>query len=183
MVRHWRKTGKVEPNKPKAKERTKINIDWLRNQFANKEDKLLKDIVLKYKEEMNITVAISSIRYALQSIDLSHKKTVFARERESARVKDLRAEFLAEQVELKDKRLFFLDESGFRLGSCSRYGWSQKGEKAYGSETCGSWKTITMLGAINADNICSFMTIDSGTTLDVFNVFIDTQINKTFKKR
>lgn len=79
LVRHWRKTGKVEPNKPKAKERTKINIDWLRNQFANKEDKLLKDIVLKYKEEMNITVAISSIWYALQSIDLSHKKNSFCK--------------------------------------------------------------------------------------------------------
>lgn len=97
-------------------------------------------------------------------------------------MKDLRAEFLAEQVELKNKRLFFLDESGFRLGSCSRYGWSQKGEKAYGSETCGSWQTITMLGAMNADNICSFMTIDSGTTLDVFNVFIDTQLIKHLKK-
>ncbi len=70
-------------------------------------------------------------------------------------MKDLRAEFIAEQAELKDKRLFFLDESGFRLGSCSRYGWSKRGEKAYDSETCGSWQTITMLGAMNADNVCS----------------------------
>lgn len=33
-----------------------------------------KDIVLKYKKETNIIVAISSIWYVLQSLDLSHKK-------------------------------------------------------------------------------------------------------------
>ena len=65
-----------------------------------------------------------------------------------------------------------MDESGFRLGSCGIYGWSEKGSEAYGYNTGSSWETITMIGVMNSEEICSFMTIDSGTTSEVFTAFV-----------
>lgn len=86
------------------------------------------------------------------------------------------------QPELKHYRLFFLDESGFRLGSCARYGWSEKGTKAFGHEVHDSWETMTMIGAMTPDEICSFMTIDSGTTTEMFRSFVETYLLQYLRK-
>jgi transposase len=78
--------------------------------------------------------------------------------------------------------LFFLDESGFRLGSCGRYGWSEKGSKAFGYEIHGSWETMTMIGAMTPDEICSFMTIDLGMSREVFGAFVETYLLQHLRK-
>jgi len=91
----------------------------------------------------------------------------------------LRINFIEEQKTLTNKKLYFIDESGFRLGSCTRYGWSEKGIKCYGSETNNSWQTLTMIGAMSADDVCGFMTFECSTTKAVFDVFIRSElINK-----
>jgi len=79
---------------------------------------------------------------------------------------------------MSHKRLFFLDESAYRLDSCSIYGWSEKGSEAYGYNTCCSWETMTMIGVMNSEDICSFMTIDSGATTEIFTAFIEQQLIK-----
>lgn len=71
-----------------------------------------------------------------------------------------------------------MDESGFRLGSCGIYGWSKKGLEAYGYNTGSSWETITMIGVMTSEEICSFITIDSSTTTEVFTAFIEQQLIK-----
>lgn len=68
--------------------------------------------------------------------------------------------------------MIFVDESGFRLGSPPRYGWAPRGHDAPGKTVCGAWQTITMLGAIALDGFRGFMTIDAGTSTDVFLAFV-----------
>jgi transposase len=102
----------------------------------------------------------------------AQKKTPVARERDTPIVQAKRAEFAATQVSLDPARLIFVDESGFRLGSPPRYGWAPRGDDAPGKTVCGSWKTITMLGAIALDGFRGFMTIDAGTGTDVFLAFV-----------
>lgn len=102
----------------------------------------------------------------------AQKKTPVARERDTAAVQARREAFIAGQASLDATRLIFVDESGFRLGSPPRYGWAPRGDDAPGKTVCGAWKTITMLGAIALDGFRGLMTIDAGTSTDVFLAFV-----------
>ena len=79
-----------------------------------------------------------------------------------------RPKFLKKQPHLKAKRLVFVDESGFRLGATPRYGWAPRGRKAIGHSVQGKWETIPLIGAIALDGFRGLMTINSGTSNDVF---------------
>jgi transposase len=70
----------------------------------------------------------------------------------------------------------FLDESGFRLGTPPRYGWSERGEDCPGSEVRGCWTTMTMMGAIGLDGFRGFATFDFATTGESFLAFIEHQV-------
>jgi hypothetical protein len=59
-----------------------------------------------------------------------------------------RNDFVASQRRLEVGRLIFLDESGFRLGSPLRYGWSPRGQDSPGKTVEGQWETMTMIGAL-----------------------------------
>jgi len=102
----------------------------------------------------------------------AQKKTPIARERDTTAVQARRDAFIATQASLDPTRLIFVDESGFRLGSPPRYGWAPRGVDAPGKTVCGAWKTITMLGAIALNGFRGMMTIDAGTSTDVFHAFI-----------
>jgi transposase len=77
---------------------------------------------------------------------------------------------------LDSRRLVFVDESGSRLDSPPRYGWAPIGEKSPGKGTHGRWQTMTMLGAVALSGFRGFMTIDSGTTSEVFELFVEHQL-------
>jgi transposase len=102
----------------------------------------------------------------------AQKKTPIARERDTEAVQARREAFVALQPSLDPARLVFVDESGFRLGSPPRYGWAPRGEDAPGKTVCGAWQTITMLGALALTGFRGLMTIDAGTSTDVFLAFV-----------
>ncbi|MEM9070129.1 MAG: IS630 family transposase [Myxococcota bacterium] len=102
----------------------------------------------------------------------AQKKTPVAYEREREDVALRRREFTEQQPQLEAGRLIFVDESGFRLGSPPRHGWAPRGEDSPGREVHGKWETITMIGAMALDGFRGFMTIDSGTSNDVFRAFV-----------
>lgn len=111
----------------------------------------------------------------------AQKKTPVARERDTEAVKARREAFIALQPNLDPTRLVFVDESGFRLGSSPRFGWAPRGEDAPGKHVQGAWKTITMIGALALDGFRGFMTIDSGTSSDVFIAFVEQQLAPNLK--
>jgi transposase len=45
-------------------------------------------------------------------------------------------------------RLVFIDESACKTGMRREYGWSLRGERTYGKRLGGSWKTLSLIGAI-----------------------------------
>jgi len=100
------------------------------------------------------------------------KKTPEAAEKDRPDVQAKRRKFLRQQSQLPAQRLVFVDESGFRLGSPPRYGWAPRGKDAPGKTICGKWKQMTLLGAISLDGFRGCMTIDTGTSVDVFLAFI-----------
>lgn len=96
-----------------------------------------------------------------------------ARERERPDVVEKRRQYSEKQPSLDANRLVFIDESGFRLGSSPRYGWAPKGEKSPGPTVQGAWNTVTMIGALALDGFRGFLTIDSGTSGEVFLAFVE----------
>ena len=62
-----------------------------------------------------------------------------------------------------------------RLGSTTRYGWAPRGVKAFGKAK-GSWKMVTMIGAVGLDGFRGFANIESGTSGDVFSAFVQQQL-------
>lgn len=83
-----------------------------------------------------------------------------------------RQAFIELQPSLDPNRLVFVDESGFRLGSPPRHGWAPRGKDSAGYSVHGKWEMVTMLGAIALDGFRGFMTIDAGTSTDVFQAFV-----------
>ena len=106
----------------------------------------------------------------------TQKKTPVARERDNAVVQARRAAFLQTQQQLDPTRLIFVDESGFRLGSSPRFGWAPRGIDAPGKCVHGAWQTVTMIGALALDGFRGFMTIDAGTSAEVFLAFVEQQL-------
>ena len=103
----------------------------------------------------------------------TQKKTLVARERDTAAVQARRAAFLNAQAQLEAQRLIFVDESGFRLGSPPRFGWAPRGKDSPGKSVEGNWTTITMIGAIALDGFRGFMTINAGTSADVLLAYVE----------
>ena len=106
----------------------------------------------------------------------TQKKTPVAYERERADVQAKREAFIAAQSLLEAQRLIFVDESGFRLGASPRFGWAPRGEDAPGKSVHGAWETITMIGALALDGFRGFMTINAGTSANVFIAFVEQQL-------
>lgn len=77
---------------------------------------------------------------------------------------------------MKPERLVFLDESGLRLGTPPRYGWSPRGEDCRGTHVQGSWTTMTMMGAIGLDGFRGFATFDFATTGESFLAFMQKEV-------
>ena len=102
----------------------------------------------------------------------AQKKTPVARERDRPEVEEQREAFRARQAGFDVKRLVFVDESGFRLGTPLRYGWAPRGNDSIAKAVHGKWTNMTMVGAIALDGFRGFMTIDSGTSIDVFRAFV-----------
>lgn len=84
------------------------------------------------------------------------------------------------QASLDARKLVFIDESGFRLGTTTRYGWSPKGVDAPGKEP-GSWDTMTMIGGIALDGFRAFTTIDMATSAEVFAAFVEVELVPSLK--
>lgn len=103
----------------------------------------------------------------------TQKKTPVAYERERADVVVKREAFVEKQPTLDAKSLVFLDESGFRLGSTPRFGWAPRGKKAPGKTVCGKWENVTMIGAIALDGFRGLMTMNAGTSVDVFLAYVE----------
>jgi transposase len=106
----------------------------------------------------------------------TQKKTPVARKRDLRRVQERREEFIASQAKLDVKRLIFVDESGYRLGSSPRFGWAPRGDDAPGKAVHGAWQTITMIGALALDGFRGFMTVDAGTGAEVFLAFVQEEL-------
>jgi transposase len=54
-----------------------------------------------------------------------------------------------------------------------RYARAPKGRRALGAAPCGSWRRLTVLGAVGTGGVLAAMTIEAATSTAVFLAFLD----------
>jgi transposase len=86
-----------------------------------------------------------------------------------------------ERVALDTERLVFLDESGLRLGTPPRYGWSRRGVDSPAGHVQGQWTTMTMMGAVGLDGFRGFGTFDFATSGDSFLAYVRKELCPALK--
>lgn len=79
-----------------------------------------------------------------------------------------------EQIQACDpERLIFIDESGSHVAMTRTHGWGPLGQRVHGIVPRNRGRVTTMLGALSIDGIEAMMTVQGGTTADVFRAFVD----------
>jgi transposase len=173
ILRLERETGDVLRRPRGGNNPRVVELKWLEAHAAAEPDARLVDRVEAWIATGGRRVCLQAMSCAMCAIGWTHKKkTPVARERDTEAVQARRRAFIGRQASLDTARLVFVDESGFRLGSSPRFGWAPRGVDAPGKAAHRAWQTITMLGALALDGFRGFMTIDAGTSGDVFLAFV-----------
>lgn len=70
-------------------------------------------------------------------------------------------------------RCIFLDEAGSNIAMTREFARSPEGERAHDVVPRNRGTVTTMLGALTADGISALMTIEGGTSAEVFQAFVE----------
>lgn len=98
---------------------------------------------------------------------------MFASERDSQRVQNLRREWREQRVgELLQKRVFYLDESGVTTALTRLYGRAKGGERAVGSAPKNYSRQINILSALSSEGVSASLAIEGSVNSNVMKVFV-----------
>lgn len=103
----------------------------------------------------------------------AQKKLIFAAERESERVRELRREWRFEVCpKLRERRVFFLDESGVTTALTRLYGRAPGGARAAGAVPKNYARQINVLSAISSDGVAASFALEGSVNGAVMTVFV-----------
>jgi hypothetical protein len=74
---------------------------------------------------------------------------------------------------LDPRRLVLVDEAGVTTAMVRAFGRAPEGQRAYGTAPAGTWRRLTVLGALGADGVAGAMTIERATDTAVFLAYLD----------
>jgi transposase len=103
----------------------------------------------------------------------AQKKTLRAEEQARADVAAERRAFEEGVRGLDPEDLVFVDEAGVTTAMARRYARAPKGRRAVGTAPCGSWRRLTVLGALTVEGVVAAMSIEAATGTAVFLAFLD----------
>ncbi len=67
----------------------------------------------------------------------------------------------------------FVDEAGVTTAMVRAFGRAPKGQRACGTAPAGTWRRLTVLGALGADGVAGVMSIERATDTAVFLAYLD----------
>jgi transposase len=73
----------------------------------------------------------------------------------------------------------FLDEAGSNIAMTREYARSESGERAHDKVPRNRGDVTSMLGALSLKGLTAMMTVDGGTSADVFKVFVEQVLTPT----
>ena len=173
----WRKrrTGSLNPGPFRGPEPaiSEAGLVDLAAVVSEQPDATRAELTARFNQRTGKSVSTSTIQRCLRRLGITRKKkTLHATERDSERVRGLRAEFVAAQNGFDPTRLVFIDEAGSNAAMTPRYARSIRGRRAHGHQPSHWGKNLTMIGAMRSDGLVTLMTICGATTGAVFLVFV-----------
>lgn len=107
------------------------------------------------------------------------KKSVHAAERDTARVRALRAAFL-EAVQAEDfTRFKFVDETSTNLTYCRRYARAEGGQRAHQATPLHGGPNVTLVAALTPNGLQAAMTVSGAVNGDVFATYLSQVLGPT----
>jgi transposase len=103
----------------------------------------------------------------------AQKKTLRATEQDREDVARERTAYRSELAAADPAGLIFVDESGVTTKMTRHYARAPSGERARGAVPCGSWRRVTLLGALGLDGVVAMMSVEAATSTPVFLAFLD----------
>lgn len=109
------------------------------------------------------------------------KKSVHASERDTERVRALRAAFL-EAVQREDFTCFkFVDETSTNLTYCRRYARAEGGQRAPQATPLHGGPNVTLVAALTPTGLQAVMTLSGAINGDVFATYLDQVLGPTLR--
>lgn len=109
------------------------------------------------------------------------KKSVHAAERDTERVRALRAAFL-EAVQSEDFTCFkFVDETSTNLTYCRRYARAEGGQRAHQATPLHGGPNVTLVAALTPTGLQAAMTLSGAVNGDVFAAYLDQVLGPTLR--
>jgi len=107
------------------------------------------------------------------------KKSVHAAERDTERVRALRAAFV-EALQTEDfTRFKFVDETSTNLTYCRRYARAEGGQRAYQAAPLHGGPNVTLVAALTPNGLQAAMTVSGAVNGDVFAAYLDQVLGPT----
>jgi len=94
----------------------------------------------------------------------------------------LRRIYLKQMRELDAHRLVFVDEAGCRVGMTRDYGRGERGQRVEGRKPASWGDNLTMIGALDLQGVRALMTVDGGTTGEVFEAYVEQVLGPCLKR-
>lgn len=103
----------------------------------------------------------------------AQKKSLHAEERDTAENRKRRAAFVEILRAIPPEKLIFLDESGVSTQMTRLYGRAVGGARITEAAPQGSWKILTILGAMSTRGLIATMTVEAATDREIFLAYLD----------
>jgi len=181
----FRDTGAVNPRPHGGGRERRLDedaVEVVRVIVSEKPDLTEKEIKEELQQRAGVHVSRSTIGRTLARLGLTRKKKTFhATERDSDRVKEMRARWRECAQGLDPTKLVFVDESGSNISMTREYGRSPRGQRVSGDRPMRWGENVTMVGAIGIKGLRTLMTVEGGTTGEVFLSFVKEFLVPTLK--
>jgi transposase len=83
---------------------------------------------------------------------------------------------------LDARSLVFVDEMGTNTSLSPLYGWSKKGERAYGSVPRNRGKNTTVLSSMSAEGMGPSLAVEGATNAKVFETYVERVLGPTLRR-
>ena len=96
-----------------------------------------------------------------------------AAEADTARIQALRTSYLRWIRQFDARRLVFIDEAGSHIAMSREYAWAPRGARASDAVPRNRGTVTTIIGALTVDGLTAVMTLEGGTSGDVFAAYVE----------
>jgi transposase len=176
-IRHYRATGSMERRPHGGGQQHRIpdaQLPLLKELVDEKPDRTLAELAAWYTAQTKVVVSTATIGRGLKRLGYTRKKkSLSATEREAPRIQEWRQRFLERLGATSLDRLVFVDEAGTHIAMTREWARGPLGQRVVDRVPRNRGNVLTLIGALDVTGVRALMTVEGGTTGEVFRTFVD----------